>query len=153
MGKILNIEEAINNIENNKDVYVMFTVETTVNIPIVYITQCNNVKIKMYRWNYSNEMQYFLEPKGIKEYIGTSKIVSLQVSSMVEDNGTYITLEKGDDTLMKLRKYITFDLGTAMKLVWKTYYNTYRNSETKFPREKLIADYKTIKEKIKQLLT
>ena len=148
MGKLVNIEDIVKDIGNKKNMYMVFVVATPTNTPLTYVTQCDGVKIKLSPWEYVRDV--YVEPKHIKEYVGVSKIVSFNLSFTVEDNGNYITLEKDSDSHITLAKYITFDIGTTIKLVWKMFYDLYRNSEVKYPRDKLIVDYKIIKEKIKQ---
>ena len=142
MGKLVNIKD-IKHIEDEREQYVIYIAFNNSILPFVYVTKCNKIKILC--------DGLYVEPKNIKEYIGSIPITALQLPPTVEDNEIYIILgeETIDDELVtNVRKYLTYDIGMVMKIVWKNFYELYRNAPINLKREELIKGYEKIKRKI-----
>ncbi len=142
MGKLVDIKD-IKHIEDEREQYVIYIALSNSTLPFVYVTKCNKIKILC--------DGLYVEPKDTKEYIGSIPITALQLPPTVEDNGIYIILGEetiNDELVTNVRKYLTYDIGMAMKIVWKNFYELYRNAPANLKREELIKGYENIKRKI-----
>lgn len=152
MGKILNINE----VNLNRHQYLMFiAVPLKINdkapqYAFVYVTECEKSVVNENKPINVHSIQQTIHdtciiPQNIKTYAGKVRIMALNTNSMVIDNNTYIILDKENefDYAYQIKKYISFDLGTTLKLIFKTYYNIYRNDNVL--SEQLIKEYENIK--------